>query len=84
MGITEFLWEFVPQEGWRQIGKAAYRATAGHRGYRQGRGRRLHCTPTRLAERLDVKKPTAHEARTGLVQKGALRVFAGKYYPTGE
>jgi DNA-binding IclR family transcriptional regulator len=38
----------------------------------------------RLAELRGIGKSTAYEALQALADKGALRVYAGKYYPVEE
>ncbi len=40
-------------------------------------------TPTKIAAFRQVSKQTAQEALQALVSKGAMRVYAGKYYVNG-
>ena len=78
----DHLWRFLQQEGWRQIGVAeGVTLTPAQKEILEIAGSAGHLTPTRLAEIRGISKPSAHEALKSLVSKGALRVYAGKYYP---
>lgn len=80
----EFAWEFKPQEGWCQVGVSEGDLTATQQEIVRFARDNDFITPTKLAEFRQIRKSTAHEALRTLVDKGAMRVFGGKYYPTAE
>lgn len=77
----EYRWTFVPQEGWRQLGTSdGLVLTENQREiikYAQDQG---YITPASMALWKGISRPSAHEALSGLVDKGAMRKFGGKYY----
>lgn len=79
----EYVWEFRQGEGWIQAGVCETDLTATqHEIVRFARDNEW-ITPTKLADFRKINKSTAHEALKALVTKGAMRVYAGKYYPNG-
>lgn len=78
----EFAWEFKPQEGWIQVGISAGDALTDTQQEVMRFARDCeYLTPTKLADFRQITKSTAHQALQALVSKGAMRVYAGKYYP---
>lgn len=79
----DFAWEFVNQEGWRQISVAddAHLTEAQKEILNYAKSAPGYLTPTMLANHKGIAKPSAHEALMTLVSKGAMRVYAGRYYP---
>jgi hypothetical protein len=81
----DFLWEFVAQEGWRQVGLSeGVSLTHTQQAIVQSARDEGFLTPTTLAKLRVISKPAAHEALQAIVGKGAMRVYAGKYYPNGD
>ncbi|MDP3949600.1 AAA family ATPase [Microbacterium sp.] len=81
----DHVWKFLPVEGWRQIGVSdGVELTEVQREIIRAAKDAGYITPTRLADLRGIGKSTAHESLHALVQKGAMRVYAGKYYPIAE
>ncbi len=80
----EFAWEFRQREGWVQIGISEGDLTATQLEIVRFARDSGSITPTKLAEFRQISKSSSHEALQALVAKGAMRVYAGKYYPNGD
>lgn len=80
----DFVWEFVAQEGWRQTGLADETTlTPNQQSIVKLAKEQEFLTPSKLAELRVTSKQSAQEALRALVDKGALRLYSGKYYSNG-
>lgn len=80
----EFAWEFRQGEGWVQLGVASVDLTETQKEIVRFARESGGITPSDLGKFRGIARPTAHEALTALVTKGAMRVFGGKYYANGD